>query len=944
MNVWHPRFAGIHIRRSSLCSTIAWMIGWALFPVAILPADEVPSADNVEWVGRWQSGSTVTPVNQRLTPLGEQVELPGLRPQALALSPDGGMLLASGKTSELLVLDPATGSIRQRVELPPDRTGEASPELPSENILKPDTEGQVSFTGLIFSPDGRTIYLSNVNGSIKVFKVDAAGKVTPWRGLPLPAARAPRRPEEIPSGIAISADGRHLYVCGNLSNTLLDLDTETGRVLRTIPVGAVPYDVVLVGDQAIVSNWAGRRPGPGDLTGPAGRGTEVRVDPVRHISSEGSISIVDLKQGIVTKELVTGLHASALAVSPDEKHVVCANAGSDYLSVLDVASGELVEKIWVKRTPAELFGASPNALAFLPSGKTLLVANGTQNAVAVIDFDPEDGEGSRLTGLLPVGWFPGAILWDPVRERIVVANIKGLPPLPATTDDAEEGGKSRGKGFNSHQYSGSLTLTPLPQEDELRQASEQVAKNLRAEAIESALLPPRPDQPPRVIPERIGEPSKLKYVVYIIKENRTYDQIFGAHPRGRGKPELCIFGETVAPNSYRLVDQFVLLDNTYCAGILSADGHQWSTTAFATDYMEKSFAGFPRSYPDGMGEDEADAVAYSPGGFIWDNALAHDIPLRNYGEFMIPKVRWRDPQRKGSPDFTACYRQWQGKADDVIFACEPAVESLRPFSPLDYVGWEMAVPDQYRADFILRELREFEAQGELPRLLIICLPNDHTSGTSPGDPTPAACIADNDLAFGRIIEGLSHTRFWKEMAIFAIEDDPQAGWDHVSGYRTTAFCVSPFAKRGAVVSTQYNTTSILRTIEQILGMPPMNQFDASATPMFACFQEEPDFTPYDAVPNQVPLDQMNPDPQSIQDPILKEDAIRSASLNFRQIDKAPEDVLNRILWRSMRGTDDPYPTWAITAVNEEDEEEEEEELEEAMETQEQEGALERPAK
>jgi hypothetical protein len=319
-----------------------------------------------------------------------------------------------------------------------------------------------------------------------------------------------------------------------------------------------------------------------------------------------------------------------------------------------------------------------------------------------------------------------------------------------------------------------------------------------------------------------------------------------------------------------------------------------------------------------MGDDEADALSYSPAGFLWDNAVKHGVSIRNYGEFMIPRVRWRDETRKEIPDFRSCYRVWRGEAADVIFASEPAVPSIAPFSPTDYVGWEMSVPDQFRADFVLRELRDFEARGEFPRLVIICLPNDHGSGTTKNCPTPAACVADNDLAFGRIVEGLSRSRFWREMAIFAIEDDPQNGWDHVSGYRTTAYCVSPFAKRGAIVSTQYNTTSMIRTIEQILGLPPMNQFDASATPMFDCFVAEPDFTPFQSVPNLVPLDQMNPDPQAIRDPVLRQDALVSETLNFREIDKAPEDVLNRIIWRAMKGSSVPYPEWAVTIADDDD--------------------------
>ncbi len=877
--------------------------------------------ENTERVGRHGTNRVVTPVNQVITPLGRQVELPGLRPQGLAMSPDGRLLITSGKTSELIVIDPATGEIRQRVDLPSASQSEPQPFVPSSNILKPDKDALLSFTGLVFSPDGRHIVLSNVKGSLKVFEVAKDGTIRGSHSLALPPANAPRRKEEIPAGLAFSKDGQRLYVCGNLSNTLLELEFPTGKVIRTFPVGVAPYDVVLVGTEAYVSNWGGRRPEAGDLTGPAGRGTEVRVDPVRRIASEGSVSILNLSPSApqpLVAEIVTGLHASALALSPNGRHLACANAGSDTVSVLDTRTHALVETIWVKPKPSDLFGASPNALAFDRSGRRLYVANGTQNAIAVVDFDPSDKE-SHLAGLIPTGWFPGAVVFDSARQQLNVANIKGHAAQPK---DAREGAPGS-KGFNSHMYSGSLSLIPIPRNRDLAKLSETVWRNLRRERISQALLPARPNQPPRAIPERIGEPSPIKHVVYVIKENRTYDQVFGDVPGANGDPSLCIFGERFTPNQHRMARECVLLDNTYCAGILSADGHQWSTTAFSTDYMEKSFAGFPRSYPDGMGEDENDALAYSPAGFIWDSALRNGISIRNYGEFMAPAVRWLDAKRKGSPDFLACYRSWKGSANEVRFASYPMIETIQKFSPTNYVGWEMSVPDQHRADFIIRELEEFTRKGEFPQLTIICLPNDHTSGTSRGTPTPAACVADNDLAFGRIVEALSHSPFWREMAILGIEDDPQAGWDHVSGYRTTAYVVSPYAKRGGVVSSQYNTTSLLRTIGQILGMKPMSQCDASALAMWDAFTDTPDFTPFTALPTNIPLDQMNPDPKTLNDPILKADAIASGRMNFREVDRAPEDELNRILWRAMKGTREPYPEWAISADAEEEEEEEE---------------------
>jgi DNA-binding beta-propeller fold protein YncE len=884
----------------------------ALVSIALLISASANLSADEEMVGHRRDGSVLTPVNQVLTPLGKQIDLPGLRPQALALSPNGRLLVTSGKTSELVVIDPARAVIKQRVLLPAEESETAVEPPVSEQVLHPDEEGLLSYTGLIFSPSGSEIYMSNVNGSVKVFDSSATGRVTPRTSWKLPEASAPRREAEIPSGLATSKDGAKLYVCGNLSNRMLELDTKTGKTLRSFAVGVAPYDVVLVGQKAYVSNWGGRRPSKDDLTGPAGRGTEVRVDPVKHIASEGSVSVIDLKTGKTSAEVLTGLHASGLAKTPDDSFVVCCNAAADNLSVIDTQTDKVVATIWTKKNAAELLGAAPNAAAFDAEGRRLYVANGSQNAIAVIGFDRSEPSESRLLGMMPVGWYPGAVLVDSVRRQVTCANIKGIPKSKQLDEETST------DGYNSHHYFGSVSLIALPRDNELPQLSEMVATNMRAPRIAGALLPPRAAQPPRAIPERIGEPSLIKHVVYIIKENRTYDQVLGACGRGNGDHSLCIFGRNITPNQHKIADEFVLLDNTYCCGILSADGHQWSTTAFSTDYMEKSFAGFPRSYPDGMGVDENDALAYAPSGFLWDNAVKHKITLRNYGEFMGPDVRWRDPARKGSPGFLDCYRAWKEKTEEVIFASWPSVESIKSFSPTAYVGWEMSVPDQFRADFILKELAEFEKESSFPQLVIVCLPNDHTSGTNPGSPTPRACMADNDLAFGRIVEGLSHSRFWPEMAIFAIEDDPQSGWDHVSGYRTTAYCVSPYAKRKTIVSKHYNTTSVIRTIEQILGLPPMNQFDASALPMFECFVDRPDLTPFDAVPAQVALDEMNPEAQAVADPVLRQDTQVSATLNFREIDRAPEDVLNRILWRAMRGSQAPYPEWAITSNVEDD--------------------------
>jgi len=857
-----------------------------------------------EPVARLPGGRTMTPVNQVLTPFGLQADLPGLRPQALALSPDGQILVTAGKTAQVVVVSPFTGNVLQTASLPSEDADDLADPV-SSHILKPDEKGQLSYTGLVFSPDGTRLYLANVNGSIKVFNVSKEHRLAPLGSLSLPLAKAPRRKAEIPSGLAVSPDGQRLYVVLNLSNRLAEMDAATGHILRLWDTGVAPYDVVLRGRKAYVSNWGGRRPDRSSVTGPAGRGTLVRVDSTRFIASEGSVSIVDLQVNRVEAEILVGLHPCAMVVSPNDRYLVVANAASDTLSVIDLKTQKVVEAIWTRQNPGDLFGASPNALAFDESGQTLFVCNGTQNALAVVNFSPRK---SKLLGLIPTGWFPGAVVYDGPRDRIYVANIKGIGPGEPRKSD----GRPK---FNSHQFYGSLALMDRPSVKELPGLTAQVLANMRFPLLAQAALRPRQGQPARPVPERVGEPSVFKHVVYLIKENRTYDQVLGDVAQGNGDPELCVFGDLITPNQHKMVREFVLLDNTYCSSILSADGHEWATAAFATDYMERSFAGFPRSYPDGMEDDDIDALAYSPSGFIWDNLLAHGKTLRDYGEFAMTRKSWVDKTRKDEPSFMDHLLEFARGTHTINLYSDPAVESLRPYLVTNTVGWDLTVPDIFRASQFIAELKRFEQTGRFPDLSIICLPNDHTSGTDPGRPTPAAQVADNDLAFGQIVEAISHSQFWKDTCIFAIEDDPQAGWDHLSGYRTTAYVVSPYTKRNTVVSTQYNHTSLLRTIELILGLPPMNQMDATATPMFDCFASSPDFTPFTLLTNNVPLDQLNPPAKKLANAVLRKDAYVSARLPLSKPDQCPEDTLNRILWHAMKGPRAPYPTWAIQSVD-----------------------------
>ncbi|MGC8743694.1 MAG: bifunctional YncE family protein/alkaline phosphatase family protein [Verrucomicrobiia bacterium] len=852
-----------------------------------------------------------TPANQILTPSGIQVELPGMRPQALALSPDGKILVTSGKTHDLVVINPQTGAILKKVPLPSEKDLKP-PESISTHILSPDKEGQLSFTGLIFSPDGKRIYLANVNGSIKVFEVvrDSNGvvDVQPSFSILLPPFSAGKRKSDIPAGLAISSDGRRLYVALNLSNRLSEMDAATGKILRIWDVGVAPHDVVLKGDKVYVSNRGGRQPEWDDLSSSAGLGINVRVDPVRYIASEGSISVINLNNDRAIKEILTAPHPAGMALSPDGKYLAVASSGGDLIYIVDTATDNVVEKICARQKPSDLFGAQPNAVAFDKSGKRLYVCNGTQNAVAVINF--EAGR-SQLVGLIPVGWFPGAVICDSIKNRLYVANIKGI----GSTQKYKPGEKVK---YNSRQYYGTLSIIKIPSGPELKQMTDKALYNIRYPLIKQAFLPARTNVPPRAVPERVGEPCVFKHVVYIIKENRTYDQILGDMKEGNGDPSLCVFGENVTPNHHKLAREFALLDNTYCSGILSADGHQWADSAIANEYLERSFAGFPRSYPDGMEDDDIDALAYSSAGFIWDMAIVWKKSLRIYGEFAITDKFWRDPTQKGKPKFTDVYKEFINGTSNIVISSHPAIESIRPYLCTNTVGWDMDIPDQFRAAQFIKELNEFEKKDEFPNLSIICLPNDHTSGTKPGSPTPAAHVADNDLALGKIVEAISHSRFWKETCIFVIEDDPQNGWDHVSGYRTVAFVISPYTKRRTVVSTQYNQTSVLRTIELILGLPPMNQMDASATPMFDCFTDKPDFTPYKAVPNNIPLDKLNPEIKKISNPFLQRLARQSEKLPLDKVDQCPEEVLNRIIWHSVKGPDAPFPSYAVKAVIDDD--------------------------
>jgi hypothetical protein len=494
-----------------------------------------------------------------------------------------------------------------------------------------------------------------------------------------------------------------------------------------------------------------------------------------------------------------------------------------------------------------------------------------------------------LAGLIPTGWYPGAVVVSADGKQLYVANVKGHGSLSQP--------RPLEKGRNSHDHLGSVSIIDVPNDEKLAFYTQEVNANNRLGYSLAGLEKPRAGVKPVPIPMRHGEPSVFEHVIYIIKENRTYDQVFGDMKEGNGDARLVLFGEDVTPNHHALARQFTLFDNFYCSGILSADGHSWTDTAYVTDYLEKAFGGFTRSYPD----DGRDPLAFAPTGFLWDNVLAHGKTLRNYGEF-VSEIDYVPPGKT----WTDLYNDHKNGKRTVPIKLQFTNKALAVHSHPTYPYFPLTAPDAYRADLFLEEFRSFEKTGKLPHLVYMSLPCDHTEGTTPGYPTPRAMVADNDLALGRIVEAVSQSKFWRTTCILVVEDDPQNGFDHVDGHRTVALAISPYTKRKYVDHTAYNQTGMVKTIELILGLPPMNQLDLSATPMRNCFQAEADLTPYTCRANQVALNEMNP-PLAKLTGKARHWAEQSLALNLREADKADEDTLNRILWHATRGYDTPYP-------------------------------------
>jgi len=710
----------------------------------------------------------------------------------------------------------------------------------------------------------------------------------------------PPSPVALPNEIEILSEssGEYLFVVLNGNNQVVKININSGEIMWEANVGVAPYGIAAANGKLYVTNWGGGVPDQSDTDVAGVPWGKAKVSPETGSIREGSVTVLDPATGDVLNEVIVGLHPNDIVKSPDESFIYIANANSDHVSVIDTREDVVTETISVRLLGDEnpFWGSSPNGLTISRNGKTLYVANGMDNALAVVTLGSNASskskiEESEVKGFIPTGAYPGAVCL--VNEQdLFVANIEAEGARVADTTIIPTGEAA----YNSHRMLASVSRIPVPGKKKLEAYSERVLRSSLLFRMSLSLEPPREDRVPVPVPARIGEPSVFKHVVYIIKENRTYDQILGDVPAGDGEPALCIFGEEVTPNTHQLVSQFTLLDNYYVSGKSSAEGHQWTDASIVTDNIEKNVRGWFRSYP----HVQTDALVYSPTGFIWDNAIRNGKSVRIYGEACIPVF-------SKSMNWTSIYSDFIiGKP--FLFTNKTTIKPVEKLLSPSYPGYDHhAVPDVLRAKSFITELKAYEEMegDQWPELSIVALPNDHTAGTRPGFPTPRAMVADNDLALGQIIEAITKSRFWENTVIFVTEDDSQAGWDHVSAYRTLGMVISPYSQSRTVESTQYNQTSLVRTIEQILGLPPMNIVDATAMPMFDCFVSTPDISTYTAVPNQIPLDEMNPELSTLNGRALYY-AKKSMDPQFSHVDGGDDQLLNRIIWFAVRGKES-YP-------------------------------------
>ncbi|HLJ56467.1 MAG TPA: bifunctional YncE family protein/alkaline phosphatase family protein, partial [Chthonomonadaceae bacterium] len=766
-------------------------------------------------------------------------------------------------------------------------TGEFQPEA---------IKGKHGFGGIAWTRDGRTLYATGKarDGTVFVTRFDEAGKATATKPIefPLNSRIEPNfaAKDSKPSGLALSPDEKTLYVSlfNNATLAVVDLttyDPEAGGAKFTeVPVGSSPERVAVspLGDKVYVANRGGKTPEAGDTEDTA---DPVVVDPETYKASTATLSVVSAGRAkadaahAVVKTIDVGLQPADLALSPDGRFLYTANANAESVSVIRTADDTIAETIPTSPAPGKLAASSPNGLAVTPDGRTLYVTLGGDNAVEALALDAAAGgtaERTRIAGLIPTAWFPLGVALGKDAKTLYVANSKGIgsagaiakrkrTAFTAETPEAGPGGLVVGDDFVGHSVyavMGSVGIVPVPDAKTLAQYTAQVARNNHFDRMEAAL-------------KQNTDPfwSRFKHVVLIIKENRTYDQILGDMPvppgHVGGDPSLLMWGEKITPNQHAIAREFGLFDNIYCSGAISADGHHWLNEAFADDYDERAMNNYPRSYPC-CG---TDPLVYAGNPFLWQAAMQAGRTFYNYGEFgPLPSMK-----RHSDADFSGRFTVTEDRNRDVAHS-ERVLADLQP-----------------------------GARG-LAQYTSIWFGNNHTSGIAPGAYTPESCVADNDMAVGNVVDAISHSkRYWQEepTAIFIIEDDAQGGLDHVEGHRTTGFVISPFNKRGQTFSTNYNQLNMVRTIELMLDLKPLNQFDAAAVPMRPVFQETGDFRPFNVIKNRVALNLKNPPARRLTG-TTRHWAEVSARLDFSKPDRADPEKVTQALWVHTHG-DAAYP-------------------------------------
>ena len=681
-----------------------------------------------------------------------------------------------------------------------------------------------------------------------------------------PEAPLPRPdPNRFKAGLAYDPASKILYSLDIDASTLTAIDTTGRKPERSAKVGERPYDVAVArnGKMLYVTDWIDRA--------------------VLAVSPE------DLR---VVASIGVGEHPNQIAVHPEDDRIFVACASSNCVSVVDTTRGVVTETIMTGLFPKAPEGSTPAAVAVSPDGETLYVANADNNCVAVVDIEAPNR--SQVEGFIPTGWYPTAVAVTPDSKTLLVGIGKGNQTRPNPIDEKNKrdgmvtnynpqpGSRRLPFPYIGTTLSGALSIVPVPDEKALAAYTTTVYRNC---PYSDKLLTDAPYPTKTAIPTRVGDPSPIKHVIYIIKENRTYDQVLGDLPVGNGDPSLAMFGRDVTPNHHKLAEEFVLLDNLYCNGHVSVDGHPWSTMAYNTDYIAKDWA-LTYSGRAGIDMDDEGDLAKAPSGFLWDACARKGLSYRSYGEL---------GKRVSQPDGSF---KMEGRVPGLVGHFNPDFGAPRPD--------RKKRRDTENVAIFLEEYARLEKEGTLPSFIVMSLGEDHTEGTRTGSNTPAACVASNDLALGRLVDAVTHSKSWPETAIFVIEDDAQNGPDHVDAHRTVGLVISPYTRRKVLDSTQYQTVSMIRTMELILGLPPLSQFDAAATPMFASFTDKADLAPYACEGARINLDAVNAP--------LAYGAERSNKMDFSEYDRIDDFELNEILWRAVKGEDAPLPPAVRRAI------------------------------